>query len=177
MGDARDEAEESIGDIARAVLAGEDGIAVPAELLQEPPPPARSLYAQIVTMGVAEKVKLALRGNHDARVILIRDSNKLIRRCVLQNPRLTDGEVVAVAGNRSSDDESLRFIAEKREWVRNYEVRRVLAVNPKTPLMLAMRFIGTLLERDLRVIARSKNVPEAVAAQARRLLQARQQQK
>ena len=114
MGDPPDASDESIRDIARAVEAGEDGIAVPGELLQEPSPPAGSLYAQIVTMAVAEKVKLALRGNQDALQILIRDSNKMIRRCVLQNPRLTDSEVVAVAGNRSSDDESLRFIAGKR---------------------------------------------------------------
>jgi len=169
--------EESVEEIARTVEAGEDTIAVPPELLVEPPPPARSLYAQIVTMTVAQKVKLALRGNQDARLILIRDTNKLIRRCVLHNPRLTDAEVVAIAANRSSDDESLRYIAGKREWARNYEVRRALALNPKTPLILALRFVATLVERELRMIARSKNVPEAVAAQARRLLQQRQQSK
>ena len=174
MGDPTD---EEVADIARAVEAGEDQIAVPAELLQEPPPPARSLYARIVTMTVAEKVKLALRGNQDARAILIRDTNKLIRRCVLHNPRLTDAEVVAIAGNRSSDDDSLRFIAEKREWVANAEVRRALAVNPKTPIPLALRFVGLLPDRELRLVARSKNVPEAVAAQARRLLAARQERK
>src|SRR5262245_28188817 len=162
MGEPPDESpDESIDEIVRAVEAGKDQITLPGELLQEPAPPARSLYATIVTMGVAEKVKLALRGNQDARLILIRDSNKLIRRCVLQNPRLTDGEVAAVAGNRSSDDELLRVIAENREWSRNYEVRKALALNPKTPLMLALRFVATLLERDLRIIARSKNVPEA----------------
>jgi len=30
--------------------------------------------------------------------------------------------------------------------------------------------VGTLEERDLRIIAKSKNVPAAVSAQARRLL-------
>src|SRR5262245_60799760 len=126
MGEPPDEPADELDNTVRPIEAGEDEIAVPGELLQEPSPPARSLYAQIVTMGVAEKVKLALRGNQDARLILIRDSNKLIRRCVLQNPRLTDGEVAAVAGNRSSDDESLRFIADNREWSRNYEVRKAL---------------------------------------------------
>ena len=169
-----DEPEESIDDIVRAVEAGEDDIVVPAELLQEPSPPARSLYATIVTMSVAAKVKLALRGNQDARNILIRDSNKMIRRCVLQNPRLTDGEVIAIAGNRSSDDESLRFIGNRRDWIRNFQVRKALAVNPKTPLILAVRFVSTLPERDLRLIAKSKNVPETIAAQARRLLMAKE---
>jgi hypothetical protein len=163
--------------IARAVLAGEDEIRVPPELLEEkeaPAPEARSLYAQILTMGIAEKIKLALRGNRDARSILIRDTNKLIRRLVLQNPRVSDAEVISVARNRTADEELLRTIAEKREWMRNYQVRLALATNPKTPLVIALKQVGSLGERDLRLIAKSKNVPGGVAAQARRLLLAMQ---
>jgi len=76
--------EREVVEIVRAVEAGTDGIAVPEELLVEPdqkappkaaPPVARSLYAQILAMSVAEKIKLALRGNKDARTILVRDAN------------------------------------------------------------------------------------------------------
>jgi hypothetical protein len=169
--------EEGGGDpdaIAEAVLAGKDEIAVPQELLEEQDAPAPerpgSLYGQILTMGIAEKIKLALRGNKDARSILIRDTNKLIRRLVLQNPRVTDPEVIAVARNRTADDELLRIVAERREWMRNYQVRLALATNPKTPLVVALKQVATLAERDLRLIAKSKNVPAGVAVQARRLL-------
>jgi len=123
-------------------------------------------------MTIAEKIKLALRGNKDARSILIRDTNKLIRRLVLLNPRMSDGEVVAVARNRSADEELLRLITEKREWIRNYQVRLALATNPKTPLVLALKQLGSLGERDLRQIAKSRNVSQTVAAQARRLIMA-----
>ena len=85
----------------------------------------------------------ALRGNKDARTILMRDPNRLIRRFVLQNPRIGDGEVIAVARNRSADEELLRMINEKREWVRNYQVRHALATNPKTPLQIALRHVAT----------------------------------
>ncbi len=168
--------EEEVEALVAAVEAGTDTVAVPEELLQEPeapaPPAARSLYAQIVHMTIAEKIKLALRGNKDARSILIRDTNKLIRRLVLLNPRMSDGEVVAVARNRSADEELLRLITEKREWIRNYQVRLALATNPKTPLVLALKQLGSLGERDLRQIAKSRNVSQTVAAQARRLIMA-----
>ena len=169
--------EAAFDTIVRAVETGKDGIAVPTELLVEKEgepekPPAQSLYAQILTMGVHEKIKLAMRGNKDARTILIRDPIRLIRRCVLQNPRISDGEVIAVARNRSADDELLRMINEKREWVRNYQVRHALSTNPKTPLPVALRHVATLSERDLRFVAKSKNVPQAVAVQARRILTA-----
>ncbi len=167
--------EAAFDTIVRAVETGRDGIAVPAELLVEKegePEKAlpQSLYSKILAMGVHEKIKLALRGNKDARTILVRDPIRLIRRCVLQNPRITDGEVISLARNRSADEELLRMINEKREWVRNYQVRHALTTNPKTPLPIALRHISSLAERDLRLIAKSKNVPQGVAVQARRIL-------
>ena len=167
-----DEAEAEA--ITRAVEAGNDGIAVPPELLVEPeqaaPPLARSLYAQIILMSIGEKIKLALRGNRDARAILIRDSQKLIRRFVLQNPRVSDTEVIAVARNRSADEELLRMIIDRREWMRNYQVRLAVASNPKTPLVLALKQLATLTDGDLRLLSKSKNVSATVASQARRIL-------
>lgn len=161
--------------VKRQVEAEEDDILVPFELIgdYERPPGAAaqgSIYTQILTMTVSEKVKLALRGNKDARTILIRDASKMIRRFVLQNPRIGDGEIVAICRNRSADDELLRTIAEKREWMRNYQVRLALATNPKTPLPIAIRQVMTLGERDLQQLAKSRNVPQAVAVQARRLV-------
>lgn len=161
-------------DIVRAVEAGTDSIAVPDELLREPeppvPPPARSLYAQIVTMTVAEKIKLSLRGNKDARMILIRDTNKMIRRLVMLNPRISDSEVIAVCRNRSADEELLRLVSERREWMKNYQVRLALTMNPKTPIVIALRQLATLGERDLRTLAKSKNVTATVVSQARRMV-------
>ena len=164
--------EADVDDLVRKIQAGEDDVAVPAAMLEEQPAPpeARSLYAQIVTMPIAQKIKLALRGNQDARVILVRDSNKLIRRFVLMNPRIGENEIVAIVRNKSADDELMRMITERRDWMRLYQVRLGLATNPKAQLPVALRLLGTLEERDIRQIAKSKNVPQAVAAHARRLI-------
>jgi len=166
--------ETEAGELAQRIEAGEDGIAVPAELVEEPEErraaPPQNIYAQILRMTMAEKIKVALRGNRDARMILIRNTNRLLRRFVLLNPRIGEDEVIAVTRNKSADDELLRMITERREWMRNYQVRLGLATNPKSRLPVALRQVGTLDERDLRLIAKSKNVPAAIAAQARRLL-------
>ena len=166
--------EAEASELARRIEAGEDGIEVPPELLEEPEErqaaPPQNLYAQILRMAIAEKIKLALRGNRDARMILVRGTNKLLRRFVLLNPRIGEDEVIAVTRNKSADDELLRMITERREWMRNYQVRLGLATNPKARLPVALRQVATLDERDLRIIAKSKNVPAAISAQARRLL-------
>jgi len=167
--------------IAEAVEAGSDGIVVPQELLDEreaekAAPEATSLYAEILSMHINKKIKLALRGNKDARTILIRDTNKMIRRFVMYNPRISDGEVISVCRNRSADEELLRIVNDKREWIRNYQVKLALVQNPRTPLPIVMKHVPALDERDIRFLARSKNVSATVSAQCRRILFTRQKQ-
>ena len=181
MSEQDDELDAPTQEIVQAVEAGADAIQVPEEMLAEaplgtPPTPAavvQSLYAQIVTMGMAEKIKLALRGNKDARLILIRDAAKMIRRLVVMNPRISDAEIISIARTRSADEDLLRLIVNRREWMRNYQVRLALATNAKTPLPIAMKQVTSLSDRDLRQLAKSKNVSQTIASQARRLLMAK----
>ncbi len=164
---------EELHAIAESVERGDDPYVVPQEFIDEPEEGKlvnKSLYNQILHMTVGERIKLALKGNRDARSILIRDPNRLIQRFVLQNPRITDDEIVMVARNRSADIDLLRKIGEHKYWPRNYQVRLALVTNPKTPLATALHFVNSLQERDIRFLAKSKNVSATVTAQARRLL-------
>ena len=160
-------------EIAATVTAGTAAIAVPGELVADPPPGRsveRSFLQTIQEMTVAERIKLALRGNREVRMLLIRDPNRMIRRFVLQNPRVGDEEIIAIAKNRSADDELLRLIADNRDWTKNYQVRLGLVTNPKTPLVLSMRHLASLNERDIRMLAKSKNVSQTVATAAKRIV-------
>jgi hypothetical protein len=49
-------------------------------------------------------------------------------------------------------------------------VRRALATNPKTPLPVALKQLATLLINDLGRIAKSKDVPQTVVLQARKMV-------
>jgi hypothetical protein len=166
-------ASEDEDEIAASVAAGTDAIAVPGALVEDPPPGAaveRSFIQSIGDMTVAERIKLALRGNREVRMFLIRDPNRMIRRFVLQNPRVGDEEIIAIAKNRSADDELLRLIGDSREWTKNYQVRISLVSNPKTPLTLSMRHLNSLNDRDMRALAKSKNVSATVANAAKRII-------
>jgi hypothetical protein len=168
-----EERPDEVAAIAASIQQGQDPYVVPEQLLVEPDkaqPLDQSLFAKIRDMRVGERIKLALKGNRDARMILIRDSNKLIQRFVLQNPRVTEDEIVMVARNRNIESEVLKLIGDNRNWIKNYQVKIGLATNPKTPLATALHALGTLLERDLRLLAKNKNVSTTVVSQARRLL-------
>ena len=172
--DATAPGPQELAAIADSIERGEDPYLVPDEMLIEREDWGatvnKSLYAEILRMPIGEKLKLALKGNKEARVILIRDPNRLIHRFVLQNPRITEDEILAIARNRSIDHELLRKIGDHKTWPRNYQVRLALVTNPKTPLATALHFISGLSERDLRFISKNKNVSATIVSQVRRLL-------
>jgi hypothetical protein len=160
-------------ELAEDIQQDRDTIVVPQELVEELPPEKRvtkNLATEIQQMAVGERLKLALKGNREARQILIRDSSRIVQRFVLLNPRISEDEVVILAKNRSIDRELLEQICRRKEWLANYQVKLALATNPKTPLPLAVRLVPSLLPRDLRTLAKSKNVPGAVNGLAKRLV-------
>jgi hypothetical protein len=165
--------EEDLEAVARAVLNDEDGYSPPPELINEPSPPSKNLAAEIAALRMGQKLKLALRGNRDVRTILMRDPSVMVQRFLIENPRLTEEEVIAMAKSRTVDAEILGRIAKRQDWLRNYQVRLSLVTNPKTPQAVAMRFVSGLLDRDVRMLAKSRNVPSAVTGAARRIVQGR----
>ncbi len=129
-----------------------------------------NLHALIQQMSVFQKVKLARLGNKEARGLLIRNSNKVVSLAAITSPKISDTEVVSYAQSRNVCDEVLRVIANNRQWTRHYPVKLALATNPKTPQATAMKFVNFLQENDVRSLVRSKDVPTAVSAHARRIL-------
>ena len=108
----------------------------------EPDPGRRqTLLQQIGRMTVAQRVQFAMKGSSEARRTLIRDSNKVVQRSVLQSPRLTDQEVEAFAAMANLTDEILRLIAGNRNFRKNYVVVRNLINNPKTPLDVTLHML------------------------------------
>src|SRR5258706_3597698 len=133
---------------AKEVLAGTDSIWMPIEFVKEdiPPPkaPLPAISVQIGRMSVLEKVKTALLGGKDARMVLAHDSNRVVRRYVLLNPRITDGEVASIVNSKLADEEILRMVGDKKDWCKNYAIRLGLVRNPKTPLVMAINLLPTL---------------------------------
>ncbi len=121
-------------------------------------------------MSVAHKTRMALMGNASARAMLIRDPKRTVAMAVLRSPGLTDKEVASFAQNKSLADDVIRYIATKRDWTRNYAVRRSLVANPKCPPAAAQQLLSSLRSADLRSLTRDKEVPAYVSRAAKRLV-------
>jgi len=160
------ETPEQLAANAQAVINAErlDGNASPERI---------SLIKRIMFMTVKDRVKLAVKGDREARGILIRDSNKIVATGVIHNPRLTDQEVENIATMRTVAEEVLRLIGMNRAWARSYPIIHNLARNPRTPLATAVHVLPRIRTNDLKAIGLNRNVSEAVRRQAYRLSEMR----
>jgi len=129
----------------------------------------QTLLQQIAKMTVAQRVQFAIKGGSEARRTLIRDTNKVVQRAVLQSPRLTDQEVEAFAAMANLTDEILRLIAANRVFRKNYTVVRNLVNNPKLPLDVSLHLLPMVNAVDLKKLTMNKNVPETLRTSAVKL--------
>ena len=132
-----------------------------------------SLIRKIMFMNTKDRMKLAMKGDREARGILVRDSNKVVCSAVVNNPRITEQEIENIASMRTVADEVLRIIALNRSWARSYPIIHNLARNPRTPIPTVMNILTRIRTKDLLQLSQNRNVSEAVRRQAYRLQQTR----
>jgi hypothetical protein len=139
-------------------------------------PVVRSTYKKILTLNTAQKAILAIKGGREERLILVRDTNKVVSLAVLKNGRITEQEVEMIANMRNVSDEILRQVGINREWSKNYTVVTALVRNPRTPPSISTNFVGRLNNKDLKTLASDKGVPEIIRKMAKRTFDLRTQQ-
>lgn len=137
------------------------------------PPPPEAEKIPFTRLSVPAKIRLAMTGNGYARGQAIRDPIRIVAMAAIKSPAVTDFEAKSYAGNQTLAEDVIRYIANRREWTKNIQVKKALCRNPKTPINEAAKLLPFLNEKDLQILARSKGVPSAVAAQARKLVSQR----
>jgi hypothetical protein len=144
--------------------------------------PAEEEYAEeegglaadrIARLNVAEKIQLALTADREERMILVRDRNKTVATTVLKSPKINEKDVAVIAAMRNVDVEVLRSIGRRRDWLKNYTVAHSLIENPKTPVGLAMGLVHRLNNRDLKFLARNRNISDTIRRTAKKVFDAR----
>ncbi len=126
----------------------------------------KPLAVRISTMTLQEKLRLSLVGNAAARALLVRDSNKMVSMGAITSPMVTEAEAESIAHSRQVGEEILRYIGSRREWLSNYELKKALCFNPKTPVGISMNFLSHLHVADLRTLGRSRGVAAALKTAA-----------
>jgi hypothetical protein len=134
----------------------------------------RDAYHRILQLNVAQKLRLALFGTREERMILVRDTNRMIATAAVKNPRLSEQEIELVSVSRNVLEDVLLAITRRKDAMKRYTVVHNLVRNPKVPLPISMRLIPSLHDRDLKLLIKNRNVAEGVRVNARKQMMARE---
>lgn len=125
--------------------------------------------ADIAAMPVNAKIRLAAIGNASHRAVLVKDSIRPVAMAAITSPAISEQEATKYAADRSLSEDVIREITRKKEWQKSYQIKLNLVNNPKTPLAMSLKYLTHLRGTDLRMMARSKQIPSVLAAAARRM--------
>jgi hypothetical protein len=170
------EFEDPNAELFEGTLPGEEPVEGEEEQVREEDKPAPSKerrMQQILQMRPLEKIRTAMLGDKYDRSILVRDSNKTVAMATIKSPKIREDEAVAYSANRALSLEVITYISNRRDWIKLYSVKLNLVMNPKTPMARSMNLLTFLNQADVQKVARSKNIPSALATAAKRKLEAR----
>lgn len=130
----------------------------------------KKVEKRLEDMNVSEQIRVALVGTAQQRSVLVRSPTRMVYMAAITSPKMQESEAVKISASRQVPDDVLRYIAGKRDWIRLYEVKRNLVMNPKTPMGIALQMLPHLRDNDVKGLAKSKNVSSALKTAATQLV-------
>lgn len=165
----------SVDELIRRIEEVDKGPQLPKSLIEDgaDTEDEGTIFQMLQEMTTPQKIKLALQGNKVARTLLIRDKDKQVPMFVLQNPGITEDEILEIVRSTEVSDLVHRAVVRNGAWMKSYQVKLQLVSNPKVPVDISMQWVKHIRDRDLRRLMKSKNIPSAVATQCRKLVEKR----
>jgi hypothetical protein len=126
---------------------------------------------KLALLTVVQRIRIAFRGNREERLFLVRDNNRLVAMAVLRSAKTREGDIEVIASMKTVSDDVLRVIGTRRQWTRKYPILAALVKNSRTPIDISLPLMSRLLPKDIKLLAKDRNVPEAVRNFARSRVQ------
>ena len=162
-------AVNEVADAAFVAATTDDGVEITEEQEKKQGGPGTD-KVPIGQLSIPAKIRLAALGNAFARSVLIRDPIKLVAVATIKSPGVSELEAAKYAGSHSLDNEVIRYIATRRDWTRLYGIKKSLVLNPKTPITESSKLLPHLRANDITLVSKSRGIPSAVVAQARKII-------
>ena len=161
--------ERGLPAVARLFLGASPQGQLPAQL-EKQLGSERPLRPADRPLTLGERKALARTHRREQLLLLLRDPHPMVVAILLDNPHVTEQDVVKMAAMRPAVPESLAKIAAHARWSVRHPVKRALVLNPATPLADAIRIATTLRTPDLTEIAADHSLPEPLRKHAAEVL-------
>jgi hypothetical protein len=121
-------------------------------------------YGKGRPLTLGERKSLARRPDRDVMARLLLDPHPDVIARLLENPRLTEDDVLRLAAKRPNRGDVLARIARAEKWMHRSRVRLAIVLNPWTPLDVAVPIVSLLMRQELKLVAEATMVPAPVRA-------------
>jgi hypothetical protein len=142
---------------------------VPRMLLPDSESAAVPDYGTGRELTVGERRSLARRPDRAALDKLLHDPHRLVIRQLLENPMLTEDDVVRLAARRPPRPEVTDELAKSPRWLKCSRVRIALLHNPGSPTGLTLPLLGLCTRSELSEVVQSSEANVVLRATAREL--------
>jgi hypothetical protein len=157
--------DQHLAAIARLFLVASPTTMKPEQLARSLAP-ERPLKPTGRPLTLGERKALARTHDREQLLLLLRDPHPAVVAILLDNPHLTEPDVVRIASARPAVPASLARLAGHPRWSVRHAVKRALVLNPSTPLADAIRIATTLRSLELRELAADPSLPEPLRVHA-----------
>jgi hypothetical protein len=127
------------------------------------------LKDKLVELRLGEKITLARLAPPSVLRLLLHESDRKILDAALLNPRLRESDLVPAIEAADAPRLLLEVVPESARWRESYAVRLALALQPRTPLAVALLQLTSLTPRDLARLAQTPGIPLLLQTAAARL--------
>jgi hypothetical protein len=122
------------------------------------------LLTRLESISAGERASLARRASRRVAGALLLDKEPRVMRAALQNPHLTEANIVQGLMRGDAPAMFVEAIAHHAEWSVRREVRAALLRNAKTPMARAIEFARSFPPAQLREILQNSRLPENIKA-------------
>jgi hypothetical protein len=118
------------------------------------------IIARLPQLPLGQRITLARRGPARVAGALIATGHAQVLEIALDNPRLTEAQVLKVLWHDKLPQAVVLSVANHRKWSQHYNVRLALVRSSSTPLSIVLSYLPQLTVVDLRELAAPGIVPE-----------------
>jgi len=125
-------------------------------------------------ISLGQRRSMSKRNIKDTIDRLLSDPDPMVIGNILNNPRVTEREVLKIASKRPNSPAILALLSSHRVWSKRYAVIKAIAQNPYTQPRISVALLELMLSQDLKRIADDSTVHPQVSLSAKDLLNERE---
>lgn len=123
---------------------------------------------ELITLG--ERRAIAKGWIKDKLDRLLSDPDPIVIGNILNNPKMTEKEIVRIASKRPNSPKILTLISTHKKWGTRYTIKKALVQNPYTPPRISLGLLEFLFAQDLKGVAKDGSLhPQIRMAATERL--------